>query len=1094
MKKLTKIQLVNWHFFGFQVIDIENNALVSGENGSGKSTLLDALQYVLIGERNHVKFNIAANVNAKRSLESYMRCKIGAENKEFLRDQDVITHILLEFYDNINKEYSIFGCALELSRSGQLKEKFYFIENMKFINNMCVEDDQPKTQKQLFLFLRKYVSDFNFFDTKKQYQNAIGNYLNINISKYIQMLPKALAFKPLNLQNFVFEFLLEPNPINISSLKNSFKQLKKLEFQIEFEKNKLFYLSNIIDADKKFIHLKEQIQIYQCLVYKVNLKKNHFDLDCFRSKKEADELSLQKLLFKKEQIHLTIENLNNELSVLKSNDRNLLLNNLQKDLVFYQNIEHTLEEKINLFRHQIHQELINLKQLQNLSFSEIYLDSINCISDFLNLELSEIKINLPKLKFILEKLWHSISKEIININIQKNDSNKIILDLQKKISDKEKDCRILSSVISVYPRHIQNLIEILNKKLSDFYSFSVSIYPLCELIDINDNLWRNAIEGFLGNRKFNLLIEKNYFDQALKIYSNLPQSVDNNFYDIGLVNVAQIPLIKDNFNSLSNKISSKNENALKYIRLLLSNIICELDSANLKKHKIAITPDCLVYSQYTLRKINPKFYQFPYIGKNSIKMRKNFILSEIQQFNSLLLQHQSSLNKYQEIINLLNKSKLANILISDNFNLYSELFSIKEKIQNVSQRITQLSSDLNLRDIQDNLVAILDQKKNHNEQLERIFFKIADLKNNLNNYESEIHNTQINLSELNQKLNFLIEKNIFTSIEEKINVHLRNYYQKYNDNYDLILNKIHDYLKNIEQQKLTQQIDLINQMQIYLQKYNISNIEARLESLGYFYQEYNFTNSQNLSDYEQEAKELTNKTEIIFKEEFINKLKESIDNTKQQIQKLNQLLSDRPFGNDSYQILIKPSNDPDYKRYYDIISSYENNDSKNKLFERGLMCENILLDELFDKIISSEEGYEEIAESFLDYRNYMTYDIQIKDMNNNYSLFSKIFREKSGGETQVPFYIIMSICFEQLNSANDNQGCLVLFDEAFNNMDEARIEGMMRFFNSLKIQFIMAIPPQRIVDISPYVQTNLIIIKDDNHVVVENFTRNILNL
>ncbi|MDV3184960.1 MAG: hypothetical protein Q8842_01170 [Candidatus Phytoplasma australasiaticum] len=39
----------------------------------------------------------------------------------------------------------------------------------------------------------------------------------------------------------------------------------------------------------------------------------------------------------------------------------------------------------------------------------------------------------------------------------------------------------------------------------------------------------------------------------------------------------------------------------------------------------------------------------------------------------------------------------------------------------------------------------------------------------------------------------------------------------------------------------------------------------------------------------------------------------------------------------------------------------------------------------------------------------------------------------------------------------------------------------------------MAIPPQRIVDISPYVQTNLIIIKDNNHVVVENFTRNVLN-
>ncbi|MCG3566528.1 MAG: ATP-binding protein [Candidatus Phytoplasma australasiaticum] len=1094
MKKLTKIQLVNWHFFSFQIIDIESNTLVSGENGSGKSTLLDALQYVLIGERNHVKFNIAANVNAKRSLESYMRCKIGAENKEFLRDQDVITHILLEFYDNVNKKYSIFGCVLELSRSSNLKEKFYFIENIQFINGMCVEDNQPKTQKQLLLFLRQYVPNFNFFDTKKQYQNAISNYLNINMTKYIQMLPKALAFKPLNLQNFVFEFLLEPNPVNISSLKNSFKQLKKLELQIEFEKNKLFHLTNIIDADKKFIHLKDQIQIYQCLLYQIQIKKNHFYFNYYQSKKEADELSLKKLLFKKEKINLTIENLNNELAVLKSNDKNLFLNNLQKDLVFYQNIEKNLNNKINLFQSQINQELTNLKQLQDLFLFEIDKDSINFISNFLNLEFSETKLSLPRLKIILEKLSVFISKEIINFNIQKNDFNKIILDLQKKISEKENDCRVLSSVRSVYPRHIQKLIEILNEKLSDFYNLSVFIYPLCELIDINDNLWRNAIEGFLGNRKFNLLIEENYFDQALKIYRNLPQSLDNNFYDIGLVNVAQIPLIKDNANSLSTKISSSNQNALKYIRLLLSNIICELDSLNLKKHKTAITPDCLVYSQYTLRKINPKLYQFPYIGNNSIKMRENLFLSEIQKSKSLIFKHKSELSKYQEILNLLNKSQLANILSSDNFNLYSELFSIKDKIKKIYKQINELKSDLRFQCVEDNLVSLMEQKKNNNEQLEQILFKMAELKNNLHHYESENIKVRVTLSELNQKLDIFKNKINSPAIEDKINIHLYNYCQKYNDNYELILSKVNDYLKNIEQQKLTQQIELINKMQLYLKTYNISHIEAKLENLEYFYQEYHSINSQNLSSYEQEAKELTHKTEIIFKEEFINKLKESIDNTKQQIHKLNKLLNDRPFGNDSYQILIKPSNDPDYKKYYDVISSYENNESQNELLERGLMCENTLLEELFDKIISFEEGYEDIAESFLDYRNYMTYDIQIKDINNNYSLFSKIFREKSGGETQVPFYIIMSICFEQLiTSSQNNQGCLVLFDEAFNNMDEARIEGMMCFFNSLKIQFIMAIPPQRIVDISPYVQTNLIIIKDNNHVVVENFTRNVLN-
>ncbi|MDV3182760.1 MAG: hypothetical protein Q8869_02805 [Candidatus Phytoplasma australasiaticum] len=39
---------------------------------------------------------------------------------------------------------------------------------------------------------------------------------------------------------------------------------------------------------------------------------------------------------------------------------------MQKDLVFYKNIEKKLNNKINLFQNNINQELKNLKQLQDL--------------------------------------------------------------------------------------------------------------------------------------------------------------------------------------------------------------------------------------------------------------------------------------------------------------------------------------------------------------------------------------------------------------------------------------------------------------------------------------------------------------------------------------------------------------------------------------------------------------------------------------------------------------------------------------------------------------------------------------------------------
>lgn len=103
MKKLTKIKLVNWHLFSNQTIDIQGNTLISGENGSGKSTLLDAVQYLLVGGRGGVKFNVAATDDAKRTLDGYVRGRIGAENKEYLRTGDVITHVALEFYDEKEK-------------------------------------------------------------------------------------------------------------------------------------------------------------------------------------------------------------------------------------------------------------------------------------------------------------------------------------------------------------------------------------------------------------------------------------------------------------------------------------------------------------------------------------------------------------------------------------------------------------------------------------------------------------------------------------------------------------------------------------------------------------------------------------------------------------------------------------------------------------------------------------------------------------------------------------------------------------------------------------------------------------------------------
>ena len=68
-----------------------------------------------------------------------------------------------------------------------------------------------------------------------------------------------------------------------------------------------------------------------------------------------------------------------------------------------------------------------------------------------------------------------------------------------------------------------------------------------------------------------------------------------------------------------------------------------------------------------------------------------------------------------------------------------------------------------------------------------------------------------------------------------------------------------------------------------------------------------------------------------------------------------------------------------------------------------------------------------------------------------------------------------------------SSGCLVMLDEAFNNMDESRIEAMMQFYSDLNIQLLIAVPPSRIHTIAPYADTVLTLVKKDRNVLVGSF-------
>ena len=147
------------------------------------------------------------------------------------------------------------------------------------------------------------------------------------------------------------------------------------------------------------------------------------------------------------------------------------------------------------------------------------------------------------------------------------------------------------------------------------------------------------------------------------------------------------------------------------------------------------------------------------------------------------------------------------------------------------------------------------------------------------------------------------------------------------------------------------------------------------------------------------------------------------------------------------------------------------------------------LDELFTQLAMDEENSNGAINKFMDYRTYMDYDIKITNKNNETLTYSKVFKEKSGGETQVPFYVAMIASFVQMYTQCEKnihgEGInLILFDEVFDKMDSRRIKSMMEFINTLPVQIILATPPQRMEIMADYTDTILVTLREKENAFV----------
>ncbi|GAA0785874.1 ATP-binding protein [Hathewaya limosa] len=1075
MKKLTAMRLINWHAFVDETIEIKNSVLLSGENGAGKSTILDAIQFVLTCSKYN--FNKAANEESKRKLTGYVRYKTGREESEYLRTGDVTSHVALEFYEENRKNYFIIGAVIDSSSETSEKVMFYRIEKHRIKDLSYTFNGVPlDISKFKATHRNKSIQSYtNYGDARKDFLNKLGRIGD----KFNSLLPKALAFKPItDVKDFVYQYILEEKALSIDNLRENIRTYNECQNLVDDVRRRIENLQNIKESYGEYERAVSNVKLHSFIIdivereiLKEEIKALEEKIKCCKNNKLLEER-------KQEELNNLIrqnENKKDNLQItLNTNEEYLALRDINKNISEKEiNIQRLASSK-RTFVNKLREEERRLQKLENLGIEKIGISTFLNLTKDLNGKLENfIKIARDLSKKLDEKreeeLRNSFNYEI-NIKKQKEELQKV----EESIKELEK--RNLQ-----YPK---NVIILKEEIVAKFKALGIKDEPkiLCEVLEVTDPKWKNAVEGYLNTQRFYLIVEEKNFDKALVEYDRLVKK--KGIHSVGLINTLNLDKYDEvDINSLAAVVTSKSRDGKRFINMILGKVRREKDINKLKEYKTSITPDCMVYQNHVARAIDKEIYKRPYIGEEAYKIQ----LEEFREKRKILKEDiDNLLAKKKELDNVTNIIKDINLekiseeayVVREEKNEILELESLKKEKAYLSNNSTFMELTFKLEEVKKEIDRL---KEEYSKAVKNIGSLETDIKYDRENLNHKVNSLEYKEEDLKEKS--LKDSIVFEEGEKRVETE-----RKIKNLETIKINFTTS--KNNNETRRQNRLEKLKELQgDYNREYEFGAAPGE-EGVDIFLGELEKLRKSTIIEYEDNVKKAKERAELEFREHFISKINENITVAKKEFKELNRALQGVKFGNEEYEFKIEKSKDAKVNRYYDMIMDDRNIGEGFTLFTQQYEDKyKEVLEELFDKLTIDNESEDKELQRFTDYRTYMNYDIKIKHSNGEHSLFSKVCKEKSGGETQTPYYVAMAASFVQLYSmpTNSEPIGLILFDEAFDKMDESRIVAMMEFFNRVPLQLIIASPPQKIDTIAPFVNTTLLVIKGEDYSLIEGY-------